>query len=165
MVHGEGVRRGRLADRNREPCSRPVPGKLRRGRCGVSPGRGSMRGRVGYGGRTVRAAIAAIACCALANCASPGKFMSKFDPRLGVSSSPRVVGPGEPVPKGGGRYTVGSPYSVGGRTYVPQENPNYRAEGLASWYGSGFHGPLTAHGEGYDMHGLSAAPPPLPGPS
>src|SRR5262249_60986766 len=123
-----------------------------------------MRGRVALG-RGVRTAIAVAACCVLANCASSPKFMSKFDPRLGVSSSPRVVGPGEPVPKGGGRYSVGAPYSVGGRTYVPQENPNYRAEGLASWYGSGFHGPLTAHGEGYDMHGLSAAPPPLPGPS
>ena len=123
------------------------------------------RGRVVLG-RGVRAAIAALACCALANCASsPSKFMSKFDPRLGVSSSPRVVGPGEPVPKGGGRYTVGSPYSVGGRTYVPQENPTYRAEGLASWYGSDFHGRLTANGEVYDMHGISAAHPTLPLPS
>jgi rare lipoprotein A len=114
----------------------------------------------------VRAAIAALACCALANCSSsPSKFMSKFDPRLGVASSPRVVGPGEPVPKGGGRYTVGAPYSVGGRTYVPQENPNYRAEGLASWYGSDFHGRLTANGEVYDMHGISAAHPTLPLPS
>jgi rare lipoprotein A len=113
----------------------------------------------------VRAAIAAVACCALANCSSSPNFMSKFDPRLGVSSSPRVVGPGEPVPKGGGRYTVGAPYSVGGRTYVPQENPNYRAEGLASWYGSDFHGRLTANGEVYDMHGISAAHPTLPMPS
>src|ERR1051325_6948157 len=113
---------------------------------------GSMRrGRVVLG-RGGRAAIAAVACCALANCSSSSKFMSKFDPRLGVSSSPRVVGPGEPVPKGGGRYTVGTPYSVGGRTYVPQENPNYRAEGLASWYGSDFHGRRTAHREVYDTH-------------
>jgi len=91
--------------------------------------------------------------------------MSKFDPRLGVSSSPRVVGPGEAVPKGGGRYTLGVPYQVGGRTYVPQENPNYRAEGLASWYGEDFHGRLTADGEVYDMHGISAAHPTLPLPS
>jgi rare lipoprotein A len=113
----------------------------------------------------VRAALVAAACCALANCSSSSKFMSKFDPRLGVSSSPRVVGPGEPVPKGGGHYTVGTPYSVGGRTYVPQEDPRYRAEGLASWYGSDFHGRLTANGEVYDMHGISAAHPTLPMPS
>ncbi len=90
--------------------------------------------------------------------------MSKFDPRLGVSSSPRVVGLGEPVPKGGGHYTVGAPYVVGGRTYVPQEDPRYRAEGLASWYGEDFHGRLTANGEVYDMHGISAAHPTLPMP-
>ena len=123
------------------------------------------RGRVGYGVGTVRAAIAVAACCLLANCASSPKFMSKFDPRLGVSSSPRVVGPGEPVPKGGGRYTVGVPYQVGGRTYVPEDNPRYRAEGLASWYGEDFHGRLTANGEVYDMHGISAAHPTLPMPS
>jgi rare lipoprotein A len=112
----------------------------------------------------VRAAVVAIACCALANCSSSPNFMSKFDPRLGVASSPRVVGAGEPVPKGGGHYQVGAPYVVGGRTYVPQENPNYRAEGLASWYGEDFHGRLTANGEVYDMHGISAAHPTLPMP-
>ena len=124
-----------------------------------------MRGRVGSGAGGVRVAIAAVVCCALAGCGASPAFMSKFDPRLGVSSSPRVVGPGEQVPKGGGRYTIGVPYQVGGRTYVPQENPNYRAEGLASWYGEDFHGRLTANGEVYDMHGISAAHPTLPMPS
>jgi rare lipoprotein A len=88
--------------------------------------------------------------------------MSKLDPRLGVSSSPRVIAPGQPIPKGGGRYQVGSPYVVGGRTYVPQFDPHYRAEGLASWYGEDFHGRLTANGEVYDMQGISAAHPTLP---
>jgi rare lipoprotein A len=110
----------------------------------------------------MRAGIAALACCALASCSSSSGLMSKMDPRLGVSSSPRVVAPGEPIPKGGGHYQVGAPYSVGGRTYVPQENPQYRAEGLASWYGEDFHGRLTANGEVYDMHGISAAHPTLP---
>ncbi len=83
-------------------------------------------------GQGVRAGIAALACCALANCSSsPSKFLSKLDPRLGVSSSPRVVGAGEPVPKGGGNYRVGSPYVVGGRTYVPEENPNFSVSGRA----------------------------------
>jgi rare lipoprotein A len=35
-------------------------------------------------------------------------------------------------------------------------------EGVASWYGPGFHGKLTASGEVYDMHGLSAAHRTLP---
>jgi rare lipoprotein A len=105
-------------------------------------------------------------CGALAACASSGGgFISKLDPRYGVSASPRVIADGQQVPKGGGAYRVGVPYVVGGRTYVPQEDPHYRAEGLASWYGSDFHGRETANGEIYDMHGISAAHPTLPLPS
>jgi rare lipoprotein A len=91
--------------------------------------------------------------------------MSRLDPKYGVSSSPRVVGMGEPVPKGGGTYRVGKPYMVAGRMYVPEENINYRAEGLASWYGDDFHGRLTANGEVFDMASLTAAHPTLPIPS
>ncbi|MGQ9510992.1 MAG: septal ring lytic transglycosylase RlpA family protein [Thermaceae bacterium] len=35
-------------------------------------------------------------------------------------------------------------------------------EGLAVWYGPGFHGRKTASGEVYDMHALTAAHPRLP---
>lgn len=35
-------------------------------------------------------------------------------------------------------------------------------EGIASWYGPNFHGKLTANGEKYDMHGLTAAHRTLP---
>src|ERR1700726_2874640 len=111
-----------------------------------------------------RSAAAVATCLVLANCASSGKFASRVDPRYGVSSSPRVVAFGEPVPKGGGTYRVGKPYIVGGRVYVPEEDVNYREEGLASWYGDDFHGRLTANGEGFDMASLSAAHPTLPMP-
>lgn len=104
-------------------------------------------------------------CLVLANCASSGKFASRVDPKYGVSSSPRVVAMGEPVPKGGGTYRVGKPYTVGGRVYVPEDDPNYRAEGMASWYGDDFHGRLTANGEVFDMTSLTAAHPTLPIPS
>lgn len=104
------------------------------------------------------------ACLALANCSQTTGF-SRVDPKYGVSSSPRVVGMGEPVPKGGGTYRVGKPYVVGGRTYVPEEDENYRAEGIASWYGDAFHGRLTANGEVFDMASLTAAHPTLPIPS
>lgn len=69
------------------------------------------------------------------------------------------------MPKGGGVYRVGAPYTVGGRTYVPAEDPHYAAEGVASWYGEDFHGRLTANGEIYDMNSMSAAHPTLPLPS
>jgi rare lipoprotein A len=76
-----------------------------------------------------------------------------------------VVGEGRPVPKGGGRFMVGQPYEVKGQTYVPKEDPNYNRSGLASWYGSAFHGRLTANGEVYDSDHLSAAHPTFPLPS
>jgi len=112
-----------------------------------------------------RSALAVAACLVLANCASSGKFSSQVDPKYGVSSSPRVVAMGEPVPKGGGTYRIGKPYTVAGRVYVPEEDPDYRAEGMASWYGHDFHGRLTANGEVFDMTSLTAAHPTLPIPS
>lgn len=115
-------------------------------------------------GRTARAATAVGACIFLANCSTSGK-LSRVDPKYGVSSSPRVVGLGEAVPKGGGTYRVGKPYTVAGKVYVPEENANYREEGVASWYGDAFHGRLTANGEVFDMASLTAAHPTLPIPS
>jgi rare lipoprotein A len=111
-----------------------------------------------------RGVVAVAACLVLANCASSGKFASRIDPKYGVSSSPRVVAFGEPVPKGGGTYRVGKPYTVAGRVYVPEEDTSYREEGLASWYGDDFHGRLTANGEVFDMASLTAAHPTLPMP-
>jgi len=96
----------------------------------------------------------------LAHCSS-----SNIDARYGVVASPRVVEPGEPVPKGGGTYRVGSPYLVGGRMYVPRYDPHYKAVGLASWYGDDFHGRYTANGEIFDLDSISAAHPTMPLPS
>src|SRR6185437_794295 len=114
--------------------------------------------------RAARTLAAVGTCLALANCASSGKFASRLDPKYGVSSSPRVVAYGEPVPKGGGTYRVGKPYTVAGRVYVPEEDVNYREDGIASWYGDDFHGRLTANGEVFDMDALTAAHPTLPMP-
>ncbi|MEO6842217.1 MAG: septal ring lytic transglycosylase RlpA family protein [Bradyrhizobium sp.] len=114
--------------------------------------------------RAARRAAAVGMCLALANCASSGKFAGQVDPKYGVSSSPRVVAFGDPVPKGGGTYRIGKPYTVGGRVYVPEEDVNYREEGIASWYGDDFHGRLTANGEVFDMGSLTAAHTTLPMP-
>jgi rare lipoprotein A len=98
----------------------------------------------------------------LANCSGG---LGKIDPRYGVAASARVVEPGEPVPKGGGVYRVGKPYTVAGRVYVPHVDPNYEAVGLASWYGNDFHGRYTANGEIFDMNAITAAHPTMPLPS
>ena len=89
---------------------------------------------------------------------------STIDPKYGVSASPRVVADGEPVPKGGGAAMVGKPYTIAGQTYYPSERA-YSAVGLASWYGSAFHGRRTANGEVFDRMSISAAHPTLPLPS
>jgi rare lipoprotein A len=115
--------------------------------------------------RVIGLGAAALACVALTACNGNTRLTSKVDPRYGVSASPRVVEPGQPVPKGGGAYRVGKPYVVAGRTYYPEENRRYRREGIASWYGEDFHGRLTANGEVYDMEAISAAHPTMPMPS
>jgi rare lipoprotein A len=120
--------------------------------------------------RIARVSAALLAGALLASCAAaptPSSRSKEYfsEAETGVASSPRVVAYGQPVPKGGGRYMVGKPYRVSGRTYVPRENPNYSATGFASWYGSAFHGRRTANGEVYDMRDLTAAHPTLPLPS
>lgn len=99
----------------------------------------------------------------VANCA--GNVAGRVDPRYGVASSARVVEPGQPVPKGGGVYRVGNPYTIAGRTYTPAENNQYNEIGMASWYGDEFHGRYTANGEVFDENAISAAHPTLPLPS
>lgn len=84
---------------------------------------------------------------------------------VGVAASPRVVGTGSRVPRGGGRDIVGKPYTVKGKTYYPSETPKAVEVGKASWYGAAFHGRLTANGEVYDMAHLTAAHKTFPLPS
>jgi rare lipoprotein A len=98
----------------------------------------------------------------LANCSGG---VSGLDPKYGVAASPRVIEPGQPVPKGGGVYRIGKPYMVAGRVYVPEADPHYSAVGSASWYGDDFHGRYTANGEIFDKDSISAAHPTLPLPS
>lgn len=68
-----------------------------------------------------------------------------------------------PIPKG--TYKVGTPYQIDGVWYYPKEDPFYDETGVASWYGSDFHGKSTANGESYNMDALTAAHRTLPLPS
>jgi len=64
------------------------------------------------------------------------------------------------------RYGNHSPYEVFGKKYhVMQSNDGYHEKGIASWYGSKFHGRRTSSGEPYDMHLATAAHKTLPLPS
>lgn len=57
------------------------------------------------------------------------------------------------------------PYERFGKTYTPIKPENavtYRERGIASWYGSDFHGLPTSTGELYDMYDYTAAHKTLP---
>lgn len=62
--------------------------------------------------------------------------------------------------------TGNKPYTVFGHKYQPLKNAKaYQEEGIASWYGTKFHGRKTSSGEPYDMYRMSAAHRILPLPS
>ncbi|MGO9770164.1 MAG: septal ring lytic transglycosylase RlpA family protein [Roseiarcus sp.] len=113
----------------------------------------------------------ALVAATLAGCAQPPSPQARrhsneyFSQAKYGPASPRVVEDGEPVPRGGGQYLVGHPYTIAGRTYFPHEIAHYSAVGMASWYGDAFHGRRTANGEVYDMRSFTAAHPTLPLPS
>ena len=59
-----------------------------------------------------------------------------------------------------------SPYVIDGVEYrVLASAAGYREEGIASWYGTKFHGQRTANGEIYDVYQPTAAHRSLPIPS
>lgn len=80
-----------------------------------------------------------------------------------------ACGGGGPSPYGGSKGPVavklGKPYTVLGQYYEPKYDPNYREEGIASWYGPGFHGRMTASGEEFDTKEMTCAHRTLPMPS
>ena len=121
--------------------------------------------------RAARFGCVALAGIFLANCANnqvAQKSRSKeyFPSSKYGPASARVVNDGQAVPKGGGRELVGKSYSVAGKRYTPYNKPvGYTQVGMASWYGSAFHGRRTANGEVYDRHGISAAHPTMPLPA
>ena len=65
----------------------------------------------------------------------------------------------------GERYKIGSPYQIRGITYYPRVDYRYQEVGIASWYGSNFHGRKTANGAIFNMYAVSAAHRTLPLPS
>ena len=111
--------------------------------------------------RELCAATLSVIAAALGAC-SQGASLP--DPKLGVAASPRVVG-GRSVAKGGGVYKVGRPYGSPAAGTCRARTRAYDRTGIASWYGSAFHGRRTPNGEIYDMYALTAGHPTLPLPS
>lgn len=71
-------------------------------------------------------------------------------------------------PESAERSKKGNPpdYEVFGKRYVVmQSSYGYSEQGIASWYGSKFHGNPTSNGETYDMYSMTAAHKTLPLPT
>jgi rare lipoprotein A len=72
------------------------------------------------------------------------------------------------VPRYEPRTRAGNPssYEVLGKRYVTlKDSKGFRQRGVASWYGTKFHGRKTANGETYNMYAMTAAHKTLPIPS
>lgn len=72
------------------------------------------------------------------------------------------------VPRFEPRTSAGNPesYEVLGKAYtVRKTSKGYVKQGIASWYGTKFHGQHTSNGEPYDMYAMSAAHKTLPIPT
>lgn len=64
------------------------------------------------------------------------------------------------IPKTETRSKYGNPESyvvLGKRYHVMDDNNGFTQQGIASWYGTKFHGKRTSMGETYDMHAMTAA--------
>jgi rare lipoprotein A len=93
---------------------------------------------------------------------APGVADAHPDGELDVS----LLREPEPRSEPRSRYGNRSPYTVLGKKYfVMDETSGYRERGIASWYGTKFHGRATSSGEIYDMCQFSAAHKTLPIPS
>jgi rare lipoprotein A len=79
-----------------------------------------------------------------------------------VASVPDAV----PRPEPKSRYGNPESYVVNGkRYYVRKDSKGFVERGIASWYGTKFHGRRTSSGETYDMYAMTAAHKTLPLPT
>jgi len=92
--------------------------------------------------------------CGTAGDRAPNKFVR--------DNTPNAVPANEPL----SRYGNPTHYTVRGKTYqVLKSASGFKQSGLASWYGTKFHGRKTSSGEPYNMYAMTAAHKTLPLPT
>lgn len=70
----------------------------------------------------------------------------------------RMIEDATPAVEPFSRYGNPDRYEVFGKNYqVMADNTGFSEQGLASWYGTKFHGRRTSSGEPYDMYAMTAA--------
>ena len=93
---------------------------------------------------------------------SPDRDGAPTSPPADLAQTPDPQPQVEPIRSGG----PNKPYVVLGRAYEPLSGDvAWKERGVASWYGTKFHGRKTASGELFSMYGLTAAHRTLPIPS
>ena len=107
-----------------------------------------------------------LSCLLLFSCGRLDKVIAPGDAapdkQVDVSTIPNAVPKNEPK----SRYGNPESYVVfGKRYYVLDSSKNYVEKGIASWYGTKFHGRRTSSGETYDMYAMTAAHKTLPLPT
>ena len=87
-----------------------------------------------------------------------GPPLDEIDVSIIANAVPRL----DPVTVAGNK----NPYTINGITYhLLATSSGYREVGLASWYGTKFHGNPTSNGETYSLYGMTAAHKTLPIPA
>lgn len=97
--------------------------------------------------------------CSLVN----GHYQKDEAPNVNFDASkiPDAVPKNEPLSKYGNKS-----YHIGNRHYhVLKTSKGYHARGIASWYGTKFHGRHTSSHEKYNLFAMTAASPVLPLPT
>ena len=107
-----------------------------------------------------------LSCFLLFSCSKLDRVTSPVDSapkkQIDVETIPNAVPKKEPK----SRYGNPKSYVVfGKRYYVMDSSKGYIEKGIASWYGTKFHGRRTSSGETYDMYAMTAAHKSLPLPT
>ena len=121
-------------------------------------------------GRTIAVLSMLVAVALLAACAGPRDDGISPGTDSAPARPPDLSRVPDPVPRVEPRSNRGNPpfYEVMGRRHYVMSDADaerYRERGIASWYGTKFHGRTTSSGEPYDMYAMTAAHKTLPLPA
>jgi peptidoglycan lytic transglycosylase len=110
--------------------------------------------------------LTVLACLILSACGGikivPSSSDAAPNKQVDVSNIPNAIPKKEPK----SRYGNPKSYVVfDKRYYVMESSKGFVEKGIASWYGTKFHGRRTSSGETYDMHAMTAAHKNLPLPT
>lgn len=115
-----------------------------------------------YDHKILRNSALLLSLTAMTACAFNSKRDAAPKHHVNVANIPNAVPRDEPRSKSGNPES----YKVFGKQYYVMDSAaNYSERGIASWYGTAFHGKSTSSGEPYSMYKMTAAHKTLPIPT